>query len=75
MDTQWLIGECYYNYPRMPPKRVPRSPPSVGGARSKVEPNCSPHSGGRENVLTWRVFNRDTMKMVEGYIKYKRGFL
>ena len=26
MDTQWLIGECYYNYPRMPPKRVPRSP-------------------------------------------------
>ena len=62
MDTQWLIGECYYNYPRMPPKRVPRSPPSVGGGRSKLEPNCSPHSGGRENLLTWRVFKQGCYK-------------
>ena len=62
MDTQWLIGECYYNYPRMPPKRVPRSPPSVGGGRSKVEANCSPRSGGRENVLTWRVFKQEYYK-------------
>ena len=47
-------------------KKSSPQPPSVGGARSKVEPNCSPHSGGRENVLTWRVFNRDTIKMDEG---------
>ena len=43
-------------------KKGSPQPPSVEGGRSKVEPNCSPHSGGRENVLTWQVYKQGYYK-------------